>query len=323
MITSSAPAQGVDLACAKLPPNRRHAFSWLGPLLILPVGLMAMLWCAASAEAGWQMVFEDNFDGSSLDLSKWYTRFIYNQGTLDHLNDEQQRYRDGGHHVVQDGILQLIATKPYNDGRKAPYESGMIRSKQTFRYGYFEARVKLPKGKGLWPAFWLNSDFDEHGRLAWPPEIDIFEYAPNGAEEKPNMIHANVAVAKTTRAEDGTVSYADPEFNQRWNYYKAPFDLTDDWHTFGLLWTADSATMYLDGKKMLTKRYLWVYKDGSPAGPAHILLNLAVGGKWAGKTGVDDSALPAALQVDYVRVCQQSQTSSDTLCGGSKFTPQQ
>jgi beta-glucanase (GH16 family) len=196
----------------------------------------------------------------------------------------------------------------------------MVRSHKTFRYGYFEARVKLPSGKGLWPAFWLNSDYDKKGRLSWPPEIDIFEYVVNGESEQPDMIHANVAVSET-KAQDGSWIYSDKNFNRRWNYYKAPFDMSKDWHTYGLLWEPGSVTVFLDGKKLFEKRYLWVYEDGAEAGPAHILLNLAVGGPWAGKNGIDDSAFPAELQVDYVRACQRSESSSNALCAGSKFTP--
>jgi beta-glucanase (GH16 family) len=280
----------------------------------------ALAWYPGAAEANWKIVFEDNFDGHALDRSTWFTRYIYNNGKQDHLNDEQQRFRDGGHHVQSDGTLKLIATKVHDDGRKAAYESGMIRSRFTFRYGYVEGRIKVPSGNGMWSSFWLNSDYGPNGRLNWPPEIDIFEYVTNGSNEMPDMLHSNVAVGKT-KAQGGKFLYADPNFNQRWTVHKGSEDLSKDWHVYGMLWEPDKVTTYLDGKKLFTKEYKWVYNDGVEAGPAHILLDLAVGGHWAGKNGVDDSLFPAQLEVDYIRVCQRSDIGMPS-CGDSKFTPQ-
>lgn len=269
--------------------------------------------------SGWVITFEDDFDGSSLDRSKWFTRYIYEDGRLDHLNDEKQRYREDGNHVLKDGVLNLVAKKPDSRGL---YPSGMIRSRQTFRYGYFEARIKLPAGKGLWPAFWLNSDYDENGKLMWPPEIDILEFVQNGVTEHPNMIHSNVALSKPN-TQGGDWIFRDPSFDQRWTFFNAKEDLTTDWHVFGLLWDVDdTVTAYIDGKRLWQRKYRWVYADGRNAGPAHILINIAVGGAWAGAGGIDNSVLPASLQVDYVRVCKRAtDVQGQETCGRSEFAP--
>ena len=103
----------------------------------------------AAITNGWTLVFNDDFNQASLDTNTWYTRFIYNNGTMDHFNDELERYRENGNHVLQDGILNLVAKEPNANGL---YPSGMIRSRKTFRYGYFESRIKLPPGRGLFPA---------------------------------------------------------------------------------------------------------------------------------------------------------------------------
>jgi beta-glucanase (GH16 family) len=245
---------------------------------------------------GYALAFNDEFNGNELNRGKWFTRYVYQNGGLDYLKDEKQRFRDKDNHVVKDGVLSLVARKGDKPGQ---YDSGMIRSDWTTRYGYFEARVKMPGGKGVFPAFWLNSDAAEDGHVEWPPEIDIFEFVHNGGEEHRNMIHTGVVQQKGTKRD---FRYLDPEFKTQWKYWKAPFNFDEGWHTIGAEWTPDSVTTYVDGRKLVTFGYEWKYNDGRLAGPAHILLNLAIGGEWAGKYGIDDSAFPQALEVDWVRV---------------------
>jgi beta-glucanase (GH16 family) len=287
---------------------------------ICAAALIATALMAQPAGAdGWTVVFEDNFSQPKLNPAAWHTRFIYNNGTMDHFNNEKQRYREGGNHVLSNGVLNLIAKKPTPTGL---YPSGMIRSRQTFRYGYFEARIKLPAARGVFPAFWLNSGYDEKGNLGWPPEIDILEFAPNGVTEFPNMIHSNVKLS-TPNKQGGEWYFHDSNFNQKYKYYRAPVDMTKDWHVYGLLWnTDDTVTAFIDGKKLWTRKYRWVYSDGRRAGPAHIIINLAVGGTWAGAGGIDNAAFPTALQVGYVRVCKRVKSGpSKPTCGGSKYAP--
>ena len=175
----------------------------------------------------------------------------------------------------------------------------MVRSDWTTRYGYFEARVRMPGGKGVWPAFWLNSDVAADGTLAWPPEIDIFEFVYNGSGRQ-----AEHAAHRRHRRRPGrrrAFDYADADFNKTWTYWSAPYNFNDGWHTIGAEWTPDGVTTYVDGKKIVTRNYRWKYPGGADAGPAHILLNLAIGGSWAGRYGIDRAAFPQALQIDWVR----------------------
>lgn len=254
--------------------------------------------------AGYTLAFNDEFNGTTLDRTKWHTRFIYNSGTSDRMHDEKQRYRDNDNHRVADGVLSLVARKVRSDDPNGiNYESGMIRSDWTTRYGYFEARVKMPGGVGVWPAFWLNSDVSETGRLAWPPEIDIFEFVNNGVEDKVDMIHSNVV---TNDRRNSEVFYADPAYNLQWTYWKAPYSFADDFHVIGAEWTPTTVTMYIDGKKIYTRASTWTYDDLTLGGPAHILLNLAIGGAWAGRHGIDDTAFPQALQIDWVRAYKKN-----------------
>jgi acetyl esterase/lipase len=100
------------------------------------------------------------------------------------------------------------------------------------------------------------------------------------------------------------------------NYYNAPYNFPDDFHVIALLWdTDDTATFFVDGKAIVKRHYKWVYggksaersgvQQGSDAAYAHVLFNLAIGGNWAGRHGIDDSAFPQAFEIDYVRVYQK------------------
>ena len=272
--------------------------------------ILLLLTASMAHAAGWAMTFNEDFNGATLDRSTWATRYIYENESLDHLNDEAQHYRDNDNHRVKDGVLDLVARKT-----EKGWESGMIRSRQTFYYGYFETRVKLPQGRGVWPAFWINSDYSIDGQLTWPPEIDVFEYPINGRQDTDNMFHS--AGSTYPKGAEIEYAYADPRYSKALKGYIGQQPLNKDWHVFALLWMPDSYTIFLDGKKIFTRAYKWVNHKGEPASPAHILLNFAVGGQWAGRYGIDAAQFPQAFSIDYVRVCQYLQAP-----GGRPNCPQ-
>lgn len=260
-------------------------------------------WAGSYVPPGYALVFNDEFSGATLNRRKWFTRYIYSSETLDRLNDENQRYTDGESHQLKGGVLYLTARRnKLSRPSGVNYESGMIRSDFTLRYGFLEARVKMPGGLGVWPAFWLNSDVSAEGKLSHPPEIDIFEFVNNGKDDKINGIHS--AATKDPEAET-RFSYEHPSFNPRIQTYRAPFNFNDGFHTIGAEWTPSEISVYVDGTKLYTRNFRWIYKDGTPAGPAHVLLNLAIGGAWAGRYGIDDAAFPQSMAVDWVRVYQK------------------
>src|SRR5438105_14602812 len=94
------------------------------------------------------------------------------------------------------------------------------------------------------------------------------------------------------QAQGREIIFADPNFNKKWTFYKSTDSLANKWITAGLEWTDTAATVYLDGKKIVSYATKWVHNNGEEAPPAHILLNLAVGGEWPGRHGIDDSKLP-------------------------------
>ena len=255
-----------------------------------------------NAYAGWNMVFHDEFDGPTLNHDEWFTRGMASGDTLDHLNDEKEVYRDNNNHIFMDGHIALTA-RYIGDGK---YESGMLRSKRSFYYGYFEGRIKLPSAKGVWPAFWFCSDYDDEGHTGWPPEVDIFEFANNAKDDTVFMVHSAVGNDDQVKP-----SYTDPKYSH--NNYHSDVDMTKDWHVWGMMWLPDSISMYLDGKKLYSKPYKWTYANGQMAGPAYIILNLAIGGQWAGRYGIDNDVFPQSLDVDYVRVYQYDASKPNTV----------
>ncbi|RYZ02347.1 MAG: glycosyl hydrolase family protein [Myxococcales bacterium] len=260
-------------------------------------------WAGSYVPPGYALVYNDEFSGKSLDRSKWFTRYIYSSETLDRLNDENQRYADNDNHRLAGGVLYLTARRnKLSRPSGVNYESGMIRSDFTLRYGFLEARVKMPGGLGVWPAFWLNSDVSESGKLSHPPEIDIFEFVNNGKDDRVHEIHS--AVTKDPQNET-RFFYEHPKFKRSIQNYRAPFNFNEGFHTIGAEWTPTEVSVFVDGLKIYTRNFRWVYKDGDLAAPAHVLLNLAIGGQWAGRYGIDDSAFPQSLAVDWVRVYQK------------------
>lgn len=244
-----------------------------------------------------QLVWSDEFDGDSLDRSRWsYDTARNREGWY---NGELQYYSaDRPENVrVEDGRLIIEARREELDPRRFPdwggqqYTSGRIltRGLAAWTYGYVEVRAKLPCARGTWPAIWM---LPETG--SWPDggEIDIMEMV--GSE--PEVVHANLHTALFVHSR-GT---------QRGASVPLP-GACDAFHDYQLDWRPDSITIGVDGRA-----YMRVRND-QPGGrgawpfdaPFHLILNLAMGGSWAAARGMDDAALPQRMEVDYVRVWQR------------------
>ena len=174
------------------------------------------------------------------------------------------------------------------------YESGMIRSDWTSRYGFYEARVKMPGGHGRVAGAsgsTPTSSAGQAGVAARDRHLRVRQQRRGGQAE-----HAALQRQDQTRGVHVSRSSTPTRpSTRRWSVYIAPFNFNDGWHTVGAEWDCPPGHVFIDGKKIYTRSYTWTYADGTPAGPAHILLNLAIGGDWAGRHGIDDTAFPAAV----------------------------
>lgn len=231
-----------------------------------------------------ELVWEENFNGDRLNTANW--NFELGDGCPDRCgwgNNERQTYT-ARNHRVEDGFLYISARK---EGEGYTSTRITTENKQEFTYGRVEARVKLPVGTGVWPAFWmLGANMDEVG---WPlcGEIDIMEYV--GRE--PGTLYT-------------TLHTKDSHGNSK-NSRKAPVqDLEVGFHVFAIEWTETEIAFFVDDQHFYTfnpeERSVetWPFDQ-----PFYIILNLAIGGNFGGSE-IDDSIFPVEYVVDYVRVYQ-------------------
>lgn len=216
-----------------------------------------------------KLVFADEFDGSQLDRSRWIDSFPHDKRT--HSNGERQYYAPDGYKVAG-GKLIFTAQRRSMGGME--YTSGMVSSFGHFaqRYGRFEIRARFPKGKGLWPAFWLLPENE-----TWPPEIDILEVL---GHEPNNTYYSNHFVAGNQHKWE-TVKHVGPDWSA-------------DFHTYALEWKPGKLTWFMDGKVTATTT------QNVPDRPMYILTNLAVGGEWPGYPD-SKTPFPSSMEIDYIR----------------------
>ena len=250
---------------------------------------------AYNAPEGYTLVWQDKFDkGTELNSDDW-THEVQKSGWV---NNELQNYVNHktpeGSLVteVRNGKLRITALK-----ENGKVYSGRVYAhvNQGWQYGYFEASIKLPKGKGTWPAFWMMPVGNDWSTNPWPMcgEIDIMEEVGCVPDEVSSSIHTQDYnhTKNTQKTHAFVLAGAEGEF-----------------HTYALLWTADEITTYVDGKVQLSVKKS-VIGSTHNQWPFHYafypILNLAWGGDWGGMKGVDESALPVTMEIDYVRVFQK------------------
>jgi beta-glucanase (GH16 family) len=239
----------------------------------------------------WVMTFNDEFDGTSLDLSKWATTYPGGGRTN---NDELEWYVDNAQ-VVSNGTLKLVA-KHESAHSGFPYTSGMISSHNSFSqmYGYFEIRMKIPAGKGFWPAYWLLPT-----PFTWPPEIDVMENLGNDTRTIYMTHHYTTNYPNIGGGKGG----------QHGGSYTGP-DYSADFHTYGVEWSSTAVVWYLDGvERYRSTEHVPLAGHGFTG--MFVIANLAVGGSWPGAP--DSSTIfPNQLEIDYIRIYSKG-SSTDTI----------
>ena len=244
----------------------------------------------------YNLVWSDEFDGNSLDLTNW----TYDIGTGSQFglngwgNNESQYYTNSTNNVSVDNGMLTITARQENLGGQ-PYTSGRIKTlnKQYWTYGKIEARMKLPTGQGIWPAFWMLPE----GQF-WPGEIDIMEIIGS----QPNTLHG------TTH--QGTVNNVISVGGS----YDSPTPLPNQFHVYGIEWYEDNIKWYIDDVEYFSLNRSEVnYTEWLFAQDYYLLLNCAVGGNWPGYPDATTS-FPQEFLIDYIRVYEaQPNTSTVSL----------
>lgn len=241
-----------------------------------------------------KVIWTDEFNYKGLpDTAKW--SYDVGNGCPSNCgwgNNELQYYTSSRTENARAENGKLIIEARKEDYKSAKYTSARLISKNKgdWKYGRIEVRAKLPAGTGMWPAIWMLPTQWKYGGWPHSGEIDIMENVGYQPDSVFSSIH--------------TGAYNHGINTQKTKGVKR-MDLSAAFHVYGMEWTVDSISFYIDGL------LYHVFKNegtGSAAWPFdqefHLLLNIAVGGNWGGKYGVDDKIFPQRMEVDYVRVYQ-------------------
>jgi beta-glucanase (GH16 family) len=243
------------------------------------------------APEGMELVWNDEFDGDTINAANW----TYDIGGWGWGNGESQYYTDRPENVrLQNGLLVI-------EGRQEQYEDNYYTSTrlktqglQEFQYGYLEARIKVPDGAGMWPAFWMlganfGRDTENPDDSNWPNvgEIDIMEFVG----KEPILAYGNLHGPGYSAA--GSLGQT----------YRHDGPIPDEFHTYAVEWDSDGIRWFFDGEQYGEKKSdivgdRWVFDQ-----PFFFILNLALGGSMPGPIGLDVE-FPKYMYVDHVRVYQ-------------------
>ncbi|MFI6444338.1 ricin-type beta-trefoil lectin domain protein [Kitasatospora sp. NPDC050543] len=260
----------------------------------------------AAPVAAQAVSFEDNFDGaagSAVDGRAWQAE------TGDNVNNHERQYYTAGNAAL-DGQGHLVITARRENPANyqcwygtCQYTSARLTTAGRFAqaYGHVEIRMKLPRGQGMWPAFWMLGD--DIGQVGWPNsgEIDVMENV--GFE--PGTIHGTIHGPGYSGGGGIGAGYSLPDGQA----------FADGFHTFAVDWAPDSITWSVDGTAYQHRTPTdlggrsWAFNK-----PFHLILNLAVGGYWPGDPD-GSTVLPQQLVVDYVRVSTSGATNAGSLTG--------
>ncbi len=235
----------------------------------------------------WKLSWSEEFNYNGLpDSNKW----SYNVGGHGWGNNELQYYTDGdiSNASVSNGTLKITALQQKKEGKDYTSARLVTDKKADFTYGKIEIRAKLPPGRGLWPALWMLGS--NVGDVGWPDcgEIDIMEHVGFEKDSVFGTIHSK-AYNHIINTQKGKKIFI-----------KNPYD---EFHLFTLEWTPERMDFLLDNtlynhiQNEHKTTAEWPFDS-----PFYLIVNLAVGGNLGGKKGVDTTVFPAVLEVDYIRI---------------------
>ena len=236
-----------------------------------------------------QLVWSDEFDGSSLNLNNWTP--LTGDGCDINLcgwgNNELQWYQPQNA-VVSNGSLKITAKQESVGGRAYTSARLITKDKQDFTYGRFEASIKLPEGQGIWPAFWMFHTDAVYGPWPMSGEIDVMEYLGQETDRIFGTIHHGDLVPNNRNTSGG--------------FRLVNGDFTERFYEFAVEWEENVIRWYIDDYLYLTLRPEDIAPDFWPFNQDfHLLLNMAVGGNLPGNPDAT-TTFPQTMEVDYVRV---------------------
>ncbi len=251
----------------------------LAAIFVLSFGTVRQ--CALADGNERELIWSDEFDGDSLNRDNWNVEVNGYGG----WNDELQYYCDSPENItVSDGTLKITALKKHCLSKE--YTSARLNTmgKAEFQFGRIEARMKLPCFKGAWPAFWTLGA----GGKTWPEggEIDIVEAI--------NDESIAYGTAHWPHEDSYKSSGSSTEFTD------LDLDITQ-WHTYSIEWDESRIIWFVDDTPYHMVELTYDADRAALKQAQYLLLNLAIGGQWPG-FDIDDDALPAVMEVDYVRV---------------------
>jgi len=261
------------------------------------LGTLARADTVTPALPGWKLVWADEFDHDGApDPQRW----SYDVGGHGWGNDEKQFYtgdrRENAR--VEEGHLVIEARREPWQGMDYTSARLVTKGKGDWSHGRFEIRAKLPSSRGTWPAIWMLPTKWDLGNGEWPDngEIDIMEHVGTNVGVIHASTHSHLHWWKNNTQRTATTVIP---------------DATTAFHTYALEWDAEEIRVYVDDRHYFTSRRAggdWTswpfFKD------FYLVLNLAIGGAWGGEKGIDDTAFPQRMEVDYVRVYQQEPAKS-------------
>lgn len=236
-----------------------------------------------------KLVWGDEFNYTGLpDSAKW----SFDTGGGGWGNNEKQFYTDKRlqNASVKNGILNITAVKENFDGSAYTSARLISKNKGDWTYGRFEIKAKMPKGRGLWPAIWMLPTSWKYGNWPASGEIDIMEHVGYLPDSVFGTVHTG-AYNHRIGTQKGTKTFRK--------------DLSDAFHVYTLDWNEAEIKIFIDEELYFTyPNEKKSFREWPFDQPFHLLMNLAIGGDWGGKMGLDENVFPQALQVDWVRVYQ-------------------